>query len=218
MTPKRHSRIFIAASVPVIHLPSPTPRRCSSVSSSIRSVTTSAAWGRYKLNQKLTINVPLETRVITNDDIVAATQYVINPSPRRGERPTISIISAAVVSAQSANLLANQCRTGLSRTERLVKERMTLFDVNTEGMTPQKLINPEGALRRHPRLLRSQPAVPVHGSNQSAGRADAQAPVYPRLGQGACRAIAPALKSATCILPITDAFARSRRRKVRTSA
>ena len=32
---------------------------------------------------------------------------------------------------------------GLARTERLVKERMTLFDVNIEGMTPQKLINPK---------------------------------------------------------------------------
>jgi DNA-directed RNA polymerase subunit beta len=31
----------------------------------------------------------------------------------------------------------------LARTERLVKERMTLFDVNTEGMTPHKLINPK---------------------------------------------------------------------------
>ena len=34
-------------------------------------------------------------------------------------------------------------RVGLARTERLVKERMTLFDVNIEGMTPQKLINPK---------------------------------------------------------------------------
>jgi DNA-directed RNA polymerase subunit beta len=40
-------------------------------------------------------------------------------------------------------LLSNQCRVGLARTERLVKERMTLFDVNLEGMTPQKLINPK---------------------------------------------------------------------------
>src|SRR5260221_10321954 len=40
-------------------------------------------------------------------------------------------------------LLANQCRVGLARTERLVKERMTLFDVNIDGMTPQKLINPK---------------------------------------------------------------------------
>src|SRR5438034_951143 len=40
-------------------------------------------------------------------------------------------------------LLANQCRVGLARTERLVKERMTLFDINIDGMTPQKLINPK---------------------------------------------------------------------------
>src|SRR5207248_1443460 len=32
---------------------------------------------------------------------------------------------------------------GLARTERLVKERMTLFDINIDGMTPQKLINPK---------------------------------------------------------------------------
>jgi DNA-directed RNA polymerase subunit beta len=40
-------------------------------------------------------------------------------------------------------LLANQCRIGLARTERVVKERMTLFDVNTDTMTPQQLINPK---------------------------------------------------------------------------
>ena len=40
-------------------------------------------------------------------------------------------------------LLSNQCRVGLSRTERLVKERMTLFDQTVEAMTPQKLINPK---------------------------------------------------------------------------
>jgi DNA-directed RNA polymerase subunit beta len=40
-------------------------------------------------------------------------------------------------------LLANQCRVGLARTERLVKERMTLFDQGVEAMSPQKLINPK---------------------------------------------------------------------------
>ena len=40
-------------------------------------------------------------------------------------------------------LLANQCRVGLARTERLVKERMTLFDQGIESMSPQKLINPK---------------------------------------------------------------------------
>jgi DNA-directed RNA polymerase subunit beta len=40
-------------------------------------------------------------------------------------------------------LLANQCRVGLARTERLVKERMTLVRSKHGGMTPQKLINPK---------------------------------------------------------------------------
>ena len=40
-------------------------------------------------------------------------------------------------------LLANQCRVGLARTERLVKERMTLFDQELDTMTPAKLINPK---------------------------------------------------------------------------
>src|SRR5471030_1206078 len=98
--------------------------------------------GRYKINQKLTIDVDLETRIITNEDIVAATQYVI--SLRRGEGSTDDIDHLGSRRVRTVGeLLANQCRTGLSRTERLVKERMTLFDVNTEGMTPQKLINPK---------------------------------------------------------------------------
>src|SRR5208282_1270002 len=98
--------------------------------------------GRYKINQKLTINVGLDTRVITNEDIVAATQYVINL--RRGEGSTDDIDHLGSRRVRTVGeLLANQCRVGLARTERLVKERMTLFDVNIDGMTPQKLINPK---------------------------------------------------------------------------
>ena len=40
-------------------------------------------------------------------------------------------------------LLANQCRVGLARTERLVKERMTLIDQDIDNVTPSKLINPK---------------------------------------------------------------------------
>ncbi len=43
-------------------------------------------------------------------------------------------------------LLANQCRVGLARTERLVKERMTLFDVNIEAHDAAEAHQPEGAL------------------------------------------------------------------------
>jgi DNA-directed RNA polymerase subunit beta len=45
--------------------------------------------------------------------------------------------------AHVGELLANQCRVGLARTERLVKERMTIFDQSIDTMTPQKLINPK---------------------------------------------------------------------------
>ncbi|MEO0453017.1 MAG: DNA-directed RNA polymerase subunit beta [Verrucomicrobiota bacterium] len=98
--------------------------------------------GRYKINQKLTLDTDIETRILVNDDIVAATSYVINLRQGEGTTDDIDHLGSRRVRAVG-ELLANQCRTGLARTERLVKERMTLFDVNTEGMTPQKLINPK---------------------------------------------------------------------------
>jgi DNA-directed RNA polymerase subunit beta len=67
---------------------------------------------------------------------------VINLKQGEGSTDDIDHLGSRRIRAVG-ELLANQCRTGLARTERLVKERMTLFDVNTEGMTPQKLINPK---------------------------------------------------------------------------
>jgi len=98
--------------------------------------------GRYKINQKLGLDTDIETRTLCNDDIVAATSYVINLRQGEGSTDDIDHLGSRRIRAVG-ELLANQCRTGLARTERLVKERMTLFDVNTEGMTPQKLINPK---------------------------------------------------------------------------
>ncbi|MDX6766068.1 MAG: DNA-directed RNA polymerase subunit beta [Candidatus Methylacidiphilales bacterium] len=98
--------------------------------------------GRYKINQKLGLGVDIDTRTLTNDDVVAATSYVISLRHGEGSTDDIDHLGSRRVRAVG-ELLANQCRTGLARTERLVKERMTLFDVNTEGMTPHKLINPK---------------------------------------------------------------------------
>ena len=98
--------------------------------------------GRHKLNQKLGIQTDLETRILTKEDVVAATSYLINLRLGEGTTDDIDHLGSRRVRTVG-ELLSNQCRTGLSRTERLVKERMTLFDVNTEGMTPQKLINPK---------------------------------------------------------------------------
>lgn len=98
--------------------------------------------GRYKINQKLGVDVTLDTRVLTNDDFISATKYLINLLRGEGMLDDIDHLGSRRVRTVG-ELLANQCRVGLARTERLVKERMTLFDVNIEGMTPQKLINPK---------------------------------------------------------------------------
>src|SRR5919205_4030467 len=98
--------------------------------------------GRYKINQKLGINVDLAERTLTKDDFIGAMKYLV--TLRRGEGTLDDIDHLGSRRVRTVGeLLANQCRVGLARTERLVKERMTLFDINIDGMTPQKLINPK---------------------------------------------------------------------------
>ena len=112
--------------------------------------------GRYKINQKLGIDVDLDDahhdqrrlhrRDASTSSACAAAKGSLDDIDHLGSRRVRTV----------GELLANQCRVGLARTERLVKERMTLFDVNIEGMTPQKLINPKALSRRDPRFLRPQ--------------------------------------------------------------
>ncbi len=98
--------------------------------------------GRYKINQKLNIDVNLDQRVLEDKDFIAAIKYLVNLKRGEGFLDDIDHLGSRRVRTVG-ELLANQCRVGLARTERLVKERMTLFDVNLDGMTPQKLINPK---------------------------------------------------------------------------
>jgi len=98
--------------------------------------------GRHKINVKLDLKTDLNERVVTKDDFVAAIKYVIGLRRNEGMLDDIDHLGSRRVRTVG-ELLANQCRVGLARTERLVKERMTLFDANVEIMTPQKLINPK---------------------------------------------------------------------------
>src|SRR5580698_5016697 len=98
--------------------------------------------GRYKINQKLSIEVDLTERTLTTQDFIAAMKYLNGLGRGEGTLDDIDHLGSRRVRTVG-ELLANQCRVGLARTERLVKERMTLFDINIEGMTPQKLINPK---------------------------------------------------------------------------
>ena len=98
--------------------------------------------GRYKLNQKLKLKIDLDQRTIVAEDIVEATRYLITLKRGEGMVDDIDHLGSRRVRAVG-ELLANQCRIGLSRTERLVKERMTLYEQNVDTLMPQKLINPK---------------------------------------------------------------------------
>jgi DNA-directed RNA polymerase subunit beta len=98
--------------------------------------------GRYKINQKLEMDVDVEQRTLEGDDIVLATKYLIKLKGGVGYLDDIDHLGSRRVRTVG-ELLANQCRLGLSRTERLVRERMTLYDQSVDSITPQKLINPK---------------------------------------------------------------------------
>ena len=98
--------------------------------------------GRYKINQKLNLGEKSDSRILTKQDLVSATRYLLRLKLGEGSVDDIDHLGSRRIRTVG-ELLANQCRVGLARTERLVKERMTLFDQTVEQMTPQKLINPK---------------------------------------------------------------------------
>ncbi len=94
--------------------------------------------GRYKLNKKLGLNLPETQRTITVQDIVAGIEYLINLTYDEGTLDDIDHLGNRRIRSVG-ELLQNQFRVGLSRIERIVKERMTLQD--SETLTPLNLLN-----------------------------------------------------------------------------
>ncbi len=105
--------------------------------------------GRYKINKKLGQDAPLSDNILSLSDIVATIEYIVRlhngdtemDSPR-GPVPveTDDIDHFGNRRMRTVGeLIQNQIRTGLSRMERQVRERMTTQDV--EAITPQSLIN-----------------------------------------------------------------------------
>ncbi|KAA0977861.1 DNA-directed RNA polymerase subunit beta [Paeniglutamicibacter gangotriensis] len=112
--------------------------------------------GRYKINRKLGVETPLnspDASVLNIDDIVAMIKFLValhagdktTPGIRNG-KPVDLTVSVDDIDhfgnrriRAVGELIENQIRTGLSRMERVVRERMTTQDV--EAITPQTLIN-----------------------------------------------------------------------------
>ncbi len=109
--------------------------------------------GRYKLNKKLGVDAPLSDSVLSRSDVVQAIKYLCSlhlgedelAGSRGGEAVAVRVETDDIDHFGNrriravGELIQNQVRTGLSRMERVVRERMTTQDV--EAITPQTLIN-----------------------------------------------------------------------------
>jgi DNA-directed RNA polymerase subunit beta len=120
--------------------------------------------GRYKINRKLGIDAPITGSVLTVEDILATIKYLValhdTTSPdvtnhdngfatikgiRDGKKVDVRLDVDDIDHFGNrriravGELIQNQVRTGLSRMERVVRERMTTQDI--EAITPQTLIN-----------------------------------------------------------------------------
>src|SRR5437588_3257565 len=105
--------------------------------------------GRYKLNKKLGEELPYDTGVLTEDDIVITIEYLVRLHAgetvmvRNGKEYPVEVDDIDHFGNRRlrtvGELIQNQIRVGLSRMERVVRERMTTQDV--EAITPQTLIN-----------------------------------------------------------------------------
>ncbi len=109
--------------------------------------------GRYKINKKLGVEAPLSNSVLSIDDIVGSIRHIVAlhageltmPGHRDGKAVDVRVEVDDIDHFGNrrlrnvGELIQNQVRTGLSRMERVVRERMTTQDV--EAITPQTLIN-----------------------------------------------------------------------------
>ena len=105
--------------------------------------------GRYKVGRKLGSQLPLQQNTLTVDDICDTVEYIA--ALHAGVTELTKARGKTVVEIDDIDhfgnrrlrtvgeLIQNQIRTGLSRMERVVRERMTTQDV--EAITPQTLIN-----------------------------------------------------------------------------
>ncbi|SDB21465.1 DNA-directed RNA polymerase subunit beta [Desulfonatronum thiosulfatophilum] len=96
--------------------------------------------GRYKLNSRLGLDVPLDQRTLTNDDILKALKHLVELKDSHGPSDDIDHLGNRRV-RPVGELVENQYRIGLVRMERAIKERMSLQDVAT--LMPHDLINPK---------------------------------------------------------------------------
>jgi DNA-directed RNA polymerase subunit beta len=94
--------------------------------------------GRHKLNRRLGLDIPLETRTLTPEDLVRVVERIIHVNNGIEGPDDIDHLGNRRVKTMG-ELIQNQLRIGLLRMERVVRERMSIRE--PEQMTPISLIN-----------------------------------------------------------------------------
>jgi len=94
--------------------------------------------GRHRLNQKLGLEVPLETTTLTKDDIILIIKYLIDLQQGKKDVDDMDHLGNRRVRTVGEQL-AQQFNVGLSRMARTIRERMNLRSNDT--ITPQDLVN-----------------------------------------------------------------------------
>ena len=104
--------------------------------------------GRYKLNSKL--DVPINDEVLqmvtlTKEDVIGALKYLIKLKSGSYEVDVDDIDHLGNRRVRSVGeLIQNQCRIGLARMEKIIRERMNLFDFSSDTLTPGKIVSAKG--------------------------------------------------------------------------
>ena len=94
--------------------------------------------GRYRMNKKLSLDIPMEKQVLTKEDIITIVKYLIELINSKAEVDDIDHLSNRRVRTVGEQLSA-QFGVGLSRMARTIRERMNVRD--NEVFTPLDLIN-----------------------------------------------------------------------------
>ncbi len=94
--------------------------------------------GRYKLNKRLNLDVPLDKRILTDQDLIRVVERIIQVNNGVEGPDDIDHLGNRRIKTMG-ELIQNQLRIGLLRMERVVRERMSIRE--PEQMTPISLIN-----------------------------------------------------------------------------
>ena len=104
--------------------------------------------GRYKMNRKLGMKITddeLDIVTLKKEDMIEALKYLIRLKMGDEKANIDDIDHLGNRRVRSVGeLIENQCRIGLARMEKIIKERMNLFDFSSDTMTPGKIVSAKG--------------------------------------------------------------------------